>query len=290
MYTRLSLLFVCYACCPHSVHGLSYHSPLRRLPVQSCVCPSPHSMSVPRGQHAAALQPSNAAADWTCPHFVGPPLNLDLFWFNFSPFSCDGSFGVDIDMSSFSSCEVLVDVSCSSSEQFNGAAGSRLHVDMSMASFAALFAAPSPDRHLYLSQVALHISDPIEPPAPLREHYRPPQFPDSLRHKALTSVHLWANIGAASSSLHYDAYHNILSVLRGRKCVLLVPPGESSGVGLRPAFDTSANHARESFLAGPAARTAGCVHATIEAGQSLFIPEGWWHQVSSDPCTIALVC
>lgn len=250
-----------------------------------------------------------------CPSFAHFPPNLHHFWENYLPFRCDAAFWIGLDMTSFSSCDVVVDVSCSTSAQFIGAVEAREHVDMKLCDFSELFLRrqaaqataqsslvsevqqTSPYVNLYLAQVTLLSSDPSDPPV-LLQHYQPATFPGALAQKHLMSAHLWANIGQASTSLHYDAYHNFLTVMAGCKRVRLLPPHCGAAVGLRPAHSSSANHAHCSYLSSLLDRASAFYDASLERsvvevdikpGQSLFIPEGWWHEVQSESCTLAVV-
>jgi hypothetical protein len=260
------------------------------------------------------------------------PANLEDFWQNFIPFRCTTTFGTNLDISVFSDCDTVVDVSCSETPAFVGDAASRQFVDMRMADFVRAYQQREAALHqgsaggaggaeggaegqgalrLYLSQVPLMDRDrdrdaaAAAPAAALGEYFSPPAFPCSLERKELLSVHLWANIGRAATSLHYDAYHNFLTVLSGRKQVRLLPfqLAHTPAVGLRCAGLGSANHAVAPFhlspshspspgggRAGPgAAPSPAPIDVEVGPGQTLFIPEGWLHQVSSEPCTLAVV-
>jgi hypothetical protein len=97
-------------------------------------------------------------------------------------------------------------------------------------------------------------------------------------------TNLWFAIGATTSGLHYDAYDNLLLLLRGRKNVLLLPPSASAELAPRPAHGASANHSQlgAAELASLVA-SAPTPPLTFELlpGEALFIPEGWWHEVES---------
>jgi hypothetical protein len=106
------------------------------------------------------------------------------------------------------------------------------------------------------------------------------------------------NIQCARSTLHYDASHNLLLLLAGRKEVTLLSPSCTSYLKPVPASDANPNHSALSFEevegivndrtsgAAPAPRLVQ--RAVMHAGDALFIPEGWWHQVQSDPCSMAV--
>lgn len=135
---------------------------------------------------------------------------------------------------------------------------------------------------------------------------------------------LWINLqGGVSSSLHYDGYHNLLSVLRGQKEVILVSPQYTAFLQPYPAYSSAANHSHltakelreltlnsDSSSSSISSRSANPVSGynadtgtnvlpadfleqvstriTVAPGDVLFIPEGWWHHVTSDKCTVAV--
>lgn len=99
---------------------------------------------------------------------------------------------------------------------------------------------------------------------------------------------------ASRTSLHYDAYRNVLVVLHGRKTVTLYAPSESSKLYPFPVHSKSANHSQvdvtnPDFTRHPRFADAKAhMRVVVDAGDALFIPEGWWHQVDSDAFTIAV--
>jgi len=100
---------------------------------------------------------------------------------------------------------------------------------------------------------------------------------------------LWFAIGANISSLHYDCWHNLLQVARGRKRVFLLPPRCTRALCPRPAHGASANHSQLSDDQVLAACPDEAIILEVGPGETLFIPEGWWHRVESpEPITVAL--
>ena len=148
--------------------------------------------------------------------------------------------------------------------------------------------------------------------------------------RQVRQVNLWASVGSPTrSSVHYDARHNLLCVVRGSKTVRLSPPKATPFMDAFPVWSHSANHSRRKVSPRPqqegeakegeekeetakekastAENTAAessvastnmdtesvdthgmelC--ATLLAGDCLFIPEGWWHQVDSAKGTLAV--
>lgn len=150
--------------------------------------------------------------------------------------------------------------------------------------------AQKPIPELYLAQEPLTGSL-----APLLEDLRPPPAITGLR---ISSVNIWMNHSAVSTSAHYDPHHNLLCVLCGEKCVTLWPPsvtplmqphafcGESSN---HSTFHLSTQHPQEFKPATAAAHSSGLFFKIdMQAGDALFLPAGWWHEVHSSPRTIAV--
>ncbi|KAK8555419.1 hypothetical protein V6N13_045950 [Hibiscus sabdariffa] len=103
------------------------------------------------------------------------------------------------------------------------------------------------------------------------------------------------NIAQARSSAHYDPHHNLLCIVAGRKQVVLWPPSASPMLYPMPVYGEASNHSsvaleNPDFSIHPRAQcsTEYSQKVTLHAGDALFIPEGWFHQVDSDELTIAV--
>ena len=110
----------------------------------------------------------------------------------------------------------------------------------------------------------------------------------------LASVSLWLSGWRGSkSSIHYDAFHNLLVVVAGEKRVLLWPPAETASLHPHQLGGESGNHsgvdmAQPDRYTGFGEALGRAVAVTLHAGDALFIPEGFWHQVGSSSTTIAV--
>ena len=109
--------------------------------------------------------------------------------------------------------------------------------------------------------------------------------------QSLCSVNLWM-CGKArerlTSTLHYDGHNNILVCISGSKTVTLFPPDHRGCLAaLQPVFAPSSNHCRQLEKATKPSWNGGKA-VVIKPGDCLFIPEGWFHQVTSEPHTIAV--
>ncbi|KAM4075537.1 hypothetical protein ACB094_10G177000 [Castanea mollissima] len=126
----------------------------------------------------------------------------------------------------------------------------------------------------------------------LREDIETPAF---LERKTLASINLWMNNAQARSSTHYDPHHNLLCVVAGCKQVVLWPPSASPMLYPLPIYGEASNHSsvaleNHDFSTYPRAKCAmeHSQKVVLHAGDALFIPEGWFHQVDSDDLTIAI--
>ena len=145
---------------------------------------------------------------------------------------------------------------------------------------------------MYLSQCTLYSSEPEVNPIQLSGM----EFADLLNIVPFLSdchirqVNLWMNISPVLSSLHYDSYNNIILVLSGTKRVVLAHPIETSKLQPFAAYSLSggANHSHttmstvESLYPGK----VDTLSVVLEAGDALFIPEGWWHEVIRSGCDL----
>jgi hypothetical protein len=111
----------------------------------------------------------------------------------------------------------------------------------------------------------------------------PPALPD-LPADAPAESNIWLAVGPTRSALHYDAYVNVLGVVRGTKRLLLLPPAATRLLAPRAAHGLSANHSRLSDAEIDAVATTlgdSVVRLEVAAGEAVCIPAGWWHRVDS---------
>jgi ArsR family metal-binding transcriptional regulator len=116
------------------------------------------------------------------------------------------------------------------------------------------------------------------------------------------NINLWHTPQTCCTNVHYDDHDNILMVTQGEKIVELCPPG---CIRASSIFSEHANHpallrnygeifSDESIrreIKTTLDQKQGRTHiVSISAGEALYIPRGWWHQVvsttSSDEGTI----
>ncbi|MEW5316726.1 MAG: hypothetical protein WDW38_008077 [Sanguina aurantia] len=147
----------------------------------------------------------------------------------------------------------------------------------------------APSQHLYLAQAEL--TGGLEP---LHQDFACPAWlTDSGCLPEVTNM--WLCTRGSCSSLHYDPYHNLLAVTTGSKTVTLYSPSLTPFLYPMSISGDSPNHScvnckEPDFETHPGFRYAQsqAVHVHLKAGDCLFIPEGWWHQVDSTGLTIAI--
>ncbi|KAH0839749.1 clavaminate synthase-like protein [Lanmaoa asiatica] len=125
------------------------------------------------------------------------------------------------------------------------------------------------------------------------------------------AVNLWIGGSDSVTSIHSDPYENIYTVVRGTKHFTLLPPSEgwcleerlyphavytrtdaTSELYLLPSYE--APPVRWSSISNPdlpdaLPPEAHPIHITLTAGETLYLPVGWWHFVrQSGDVTIAL--
>jgi hypothetical protein len=87
------------------------------------------------------------------------------------------------------------------------------------------------------------------------------------------------------AALHFDPLENLNVQLRGRKRFVLFPPGLPE-IAPRSPFTFAGHYARHASLdempsAARAAAERAQVEFVLQAGEMLYLPFAWWHQVQS---------
>jgi hypothetical protein len=114
-------------------------------------------------------------------------------------------------------------------------------------------------------------------PTALTDGVAPPRW----YQKEPTQGIMWCGVLGTSSGLHFDGAPNCNVQLVGRKHFILFPPSQSRLLYQRPGtaqcrFDPAV----PDFDRFPEARNSTAWHCTLAPGESLFIPVGWYHQVT----------
>lgn len=123
----------------------------------------------------------------------------------------------------------------------------------------------------------------------------------------LDVVNIWAGRKRTISKLHFDFYKNFLIVLEGKKTVYMFPPTSEAVSSHKMNFQIfhegfltkrkkDKRKARSKGVIKANRRVEakrylwenGMIKATIQEGEALFIPEGWYHFVISEKNTIGV--
>ncbi|EIN10622.1 Clavaminate synthase-like protein [Punctularia strigosozonata HHB-11173 SS5] len=124
------------------------------------------------------------------------------------------------------------------------------------------------------------------------------------------AVNVWIGNEKSVTSIHSDPYENIYTVVRGAKHFLLLSPTDGWCLEERKyPHATYMKHSDGSLRLSPSASNYPQIrwssvtnphipgilpssvhpfHITLEAGDSLYLPAGWWHHVRQSNLTIAL--
>lgn len=151
----------------------------------------------------------------------------------------------------------------------------------------------SQDVQLYLAQAGIFSREGggPSPLSSLRVDIDTPSFLQS----SVSAMNLWMSVNGSRSSTHYDPFHNLLCIVSGCKEVKLWPPSAAPSLYPLPIFGEASNHSGVDFANPdlskyPRFRSAmeSFQSVTLHAGDALFLPEGWYHQVDSEAVTIAV--
>jgi hypothetical protein len=166
-------------------------------------------------------------------------------------------------------------------------------VKMDLGSYIdAALGTTAPDKSYYLAQFPL-----LERAPALKEDIGsldrymdlPEVYPEWLRAKLRMPAGLWLGPSGSLSTLHFDVAQNFLVQIRGRKRVVLFSPDQSKLL-YYPHFETRIVHfspvdvEKPDLARFPLFAKARPLECTLEPGDILHIPSGFWHFVRSlDP-------
>ena len=225
----------------------------------------------------------------------------------FSPFFVENNlYARQLSLSDLLLCQNLVDVSyVISGDAFNGDPLHREHIDMEISKVASGFEEALANKEnwisktgllFYVAQVAFMSTDKENKPV-LSSLFDRVEIPPVILKDLLQQVNLWMNIQNVRSTGHYDGFHNILSVIKGKKTIRLISPALTNEVLPKSIFSASPNHSglsNDEFVdlchkyQSTELYSKDVFEISVTAGQSVFIPQGFWHQIDSEPCTMAL--
>lgn len=127
-----------------------------------------------------------------------------------------------------------------------------------------------------------YFSEPVSGlPAVLRKELPIPYACDRF---AWFRSRLWLARMGSRTPLHRDIPHNLILVTEGAKDVLLVAPRAGAGVYPYSFFSKAPNFARVDLrnpdaVRFPKSKGLSVIHTIVEAGEMIYIPPFWWHDI-----------
>lgn len=116
-----------------------------------------------------------------------------------------------------------------------------------------------------------------------------------LTKREKAEPNLWISLSGTVTPLHFDPYekHNFHALILGRKRFVLYGPEESGFLAPYPPEERIQQFSRidandpdlRQFPDFPKARGLECL---LEAGDMLFLPMWWWHQVTTESMAISV--
>jgi len=104
---------------------------------------------------------------------------------------------------------------------------------------------------------------------------------------------LWMSPQGMGSPLHFDVPQNLFAQITGRKQVLLFPPRDALKLYPLPPYSRLPHYSRvdaerPDIGRFPRVKRTRPMRAVVEAGDLLFIPRLWWHQIRSLEFSISI--
>jgi hypothetical protein len=94
---------------------------------------------------------------------------------------------------------------------------------------------------------------------------------------------MWIGPAGTFTPLHFDLTNNLIAQIVGSKRVVLVPPSETSKLAHRRHVFSDVHDitddARLKLFENAA--SACCIELDLKAGDLLYVPVGWWHQITA---------
>lgn len=94
---------------------------------------------------------------------------------------------------------------------------------------------------------------------------------------------MWIGPARTFTPLHFDLTNNLVAQIVGRKRVILVPPSEASKLDASGEVVSAVGDLLDpqTLVRTPALRDLTLFDLVLEPGDMLFVPIGWWHQVTA---------
>jgi hypothetical protein len=103
---------------------------------------------------------------------------------------------------------------------------------------------------------------------------------------------LWVGPAGTFTPLHFDLTNNLLIQITGRKRVMLVSPNQTRLMAHRRHVFSDVHDLEDPACMArhPQAQGVQPYIVTLEPGDMLFIPVGWWHQVRALEFSVMMTC
>jgi hypothetical protein len=99
---------------------------------------------------------------------------------------------------------------------------------------------------------------------------------------------LWFGPRGTVTPLHHDALNNLFGQIFGRKQIKLLSPFDTVNVYNERLCYSAVDLAHIDYERFPRMRNVTILDVTLEPGEFLFIPLGWWHWVKSLDTSISI--
>jgi len=112
------------------------------------------------------------------------------------------------------------------------------------------------------------------------------RMPEYLRKAPWRNTRFWLSAANTSGPLHRDLAENIFVQIAGRKRFFLYPPSYAPWLYSNPFRSALPNYSRfdpekPDYDRFPLGRAVRPIEVILQAGDALYLPSRWWHQVRS---------
>jgi LPS sulfotransferase NodH len=112
-------------------------------------------------------------------------------------------------------------------------------------------------------------------------------FPDYLNPMLMRGrSFLWFGPAGTVTPLHHDACNILMALIRGKKHFKIIPAAQWSLVYNSNSFFSELDCEVPNYDRWPMFKEATVIELTLEAGEVLFMPVGWWHHVRTHEVSI----
>jgi hypothetical protein len=116
---------------------------------------------------------------------------------------------------------------------------------------------------------------------PLKHDLQPPPDIINTADQRRGTAKLWFGPKGTVTPLHYDEHSILFMQIYGRKRFKLIPPFDSPKLYVRKKYYSAVDPENVDLLHYPEFSKVSVAEVTVEAGDMLFLPVGWWHWARS---------